>query len=80
MALVRFRFPCRARVRSRARKQSHSQCQQGLEAIGALTRQQARTFVKWRDTHPICDMAELRKCYAVRILQLSQQICAEIFS
>ena len=36
-----------------------------LEAIGALTRQQARTFVKWRDTHPICDMAELRKCYAV---------------
>ena len=30
-----------------------------LEAIGALTRQQARTFVKWRDTHPICDMAEL---------------------
>lgn len=36
-----------------------------LQAIGALTRQQARTFVKWRDTHPIHDMEELRKCYTV---------------
>lgn len=36
-----------------------------LEAIGALTHRQARTFVKWRDTHPICDMAELRKCYVM---------------
>lgn len=36
-----------------------------LQAIGALTRQQARTFVKWRDTHPIHDMEELRKCYTI---------------
>ena len=36
-----------------------------LQAIGALTHRQARTFVKWRDTHPITDMEELRKCYAI---------------
>lgn len=36
-----------------------------LQAIGAMTRRQARTLVNWRDTHPIHDMEELRKCYAV---------------
>lgn len=36
-----------------------------LRAIGAMTERQAKTFVKWRDTHPISDMGELRRCYAV---------------
>ena len=36
-----------------------------LQAIGAMTHRQARTLVNWRNTHPIYDMDELRKCYAV---------------
>ena len=30
-----------------------------------MTHRQARTLVNWRNTHPIYDMDELRKCYAV---------------
>lgn len=36
-----------------------------LRATGLLTQRRAETFVKWRNTHPIKDMDEVRKCYAI---------------
>ncbi len=36
-----------------------------LQAIGALSARQAKVFVNWRRTHPIYNMEELRKCYAI---------------
>ncbi|MDE6046711.1 MAG: helix-hairpin-helix domain-containing protein [Alistipes sp.] len=36
-----------------------------LQAIGALSARQAKVFVNWRNTHPIYNMEELRKCYVV---------------
>ncbi len=36
-----------------------------LRATGLLSQHRAETFVKWRDTHPIEDMDEVRKCYAI---------------
>lgn len=36
-----------------------------LRAIGALSKRQAESFVRWRDLHGIYDMEELRECYVV---------------
>lgn len=36
-----------------------------LRAIGALSKRQAATFVRWRDLHGIRDMEEFRDCYVV---------------
>lgn len=36
-----------------------------LRAIGALSKRQAETFVRWRDLHGIRDMEELRDCFVV---------------
>ncbi len=36
-----------------------------LQAIGALTKRQAETFVRWRDLSGIYDMDELRECYVI---------------
>lgn len=36
-----------------------------LRATGLLTQRRAETFVNWRDTHPIEDMDEVRKCYVI---------------
>jgi len=36
-----------------------------LRATGLLSQRRAATFVKWRDTHPIEDMDEVRRCYAI---------------
>lgn len=36
-----------------------------LHAIGALSKRQAESFVRWRDLHGIYDLEELRECYVV---------------
>lgn len=36
-----------------------------LRAIGALSKRQAETFIRWRDLHGIYDMEELRECFVV---------------
>lgn len=36
-----------------------------LRSIGALSKRQAETFVRWRDLHGIRDMEELSSCYVV---------------
>ena len=36
-----------------------------LQAIGALTKRQAESFIRWRDLSGIYDMEELRACYVI---------------
>ena len=36
-----------------------------LRAIGALSKRQAESFIRWRDLHGIRDMEELRACYVI---------------
>lgn len=36
-----------------------------LHAIGALSKRQAESFIRWRNLHGIYDMEELRACYVV---------------
>ena len=36
-----------------------------LRAIGALSKRQAEVFIRWRDSHGIYDIEELRECYVI---------------
>lgn len=36
-----------------------------LRATGLMSQRQAETFIRWRDSHPLRDMDEVRKSYAV---------------